>query len=91
MPLRIIRRCIQRRLVDEVLTEAELAELRCIRRLAGLGVNPAGVGIVLRMRRQIEALQAEIARLENLLAISTSLEVSETWLQSLPWDPEDSE
>ena len=91
MPLRIIRRCIQRRLVDEVLTEAELAELRCIRRLAGLGVNPAGVEMILRMRRQIEELQAEIARLEQLLATSMSLEVPEMRPRSLPWDQEDSE
>ena len=91
MPLRIIRRCIQHRLVDEVLTEAELAELRCIRRLTGLGVNPAGVEIVLRMRRKIEELQAEIARLEQLLATSMSLEVPEMWLRSLPWDQEDTE
>lgn len=73
----IVRRCIQQRLVDEVLTEADLAELRCIRRLTDLGVNMAGVEIVLRMRRQIEELQAEIARLERLLAASTALETPE--------------
>jgi len=50
------------------LTEAELAELRRIRRLTDLGVNLAGVEIILNMRRQIEALQAEVARLEQLLA-----------------------
>ena len=55
-----VRRYIQRGLVSETLTEAELAELRRIRRLTGLGVNLAGVGIILRMRRQIEELQADV-------------------------------
>jgi len=77
MSPRIVRRCVQQRLVNEVLTEADLAELRCIRRLTDLGVNMAGVEIVLRMRRQIEELQAEIARLERLLEASTALETPE--------------
>jgi len=68
MSPRTVRRYIRRGLAAEVLTEAELAELRRIRRLTDLGVNLAGVEIILNMRRQIEALQAEVARLEQLLA-----------------------
>lgn len=64
---RTVRRYAQRRLVSEMLTETDLAELRRIRRLTGLGVNLAGVEIILRMRGQIRELQAEITRLQALL------------------------
>lgn len=53
---RDIRRYVQRGLVSEMLTEADLAELRRIRRLINLGVNLAGVEIILHMRRRIEGL-----------------------------------
>jgi hypothetical protein len=62
-----VRRYIRRGLVNEALTEAELAELRRIRRLTGLGVNLSGVEIILRMRRQIEELKAEMDRLHAFL------------------------
>jgi MerR family transcriptional regulator/heat shock protein HspR len=43
--------------------EAELAQLRRIRRLnEDLGINTAGVEVVLRLLGEIEALQAELAR-----------------------------
>ena len=64
---RTVRRYIQRGLVSEVLTEADLIELRRIRRLTDLGINLAGVEVILRMRRRIEELQAEVARLQALL------------------------
>ena len=54
-------------LIHSVLTVDEIAELRRVRRLTSLGVNLAGVEIILRMRRRIEHLQAEIDRLEALL------------------------
>ena len=54
---RSVRRYVQRGLVSEKLTETELAELRRIRRLTDLGVNLAGVEIILRMRRQIVELR----------------------------------
>ncbi len=62
-----VRRYIRRGLLSEALTEADLAELRRIRRLTGLGVNLAGVEVVLRMRRNIKELQAEVDRLQALL------------------------
>lgn len=65
-----VRRYVRRGFVDELLTEADLTELRRIRRLTNLGVNLAGVEIILYMRQQIEELQAEVARLERLLASS---------------------
>ncbi len=65
---RTVRRYIRRGLASEMLTEDDLAELRRIRRLTDLGVNLAGVEIILRMRRQIEELRAEVARLQAHLA-----------------------
>lgn len=62
---RIVRRCIRWGLVGKALTEAELGELRRIRRLSSLGINFAGIDVILRMRRRIQALQAEIERLET--------------------------
>jgi MerR family transcriptional regulator/heat shock protein HspR len=65
---RTVRRYIRRGLASEILTDDDLAELRRIRRLTDLGVNLAGVEIILRMRRQIEELHAEVARLQALLS-----------------------
>jgi MerR family transcriptional regulator/heat shock protein HspR len=65
---RTVRRYIRRGLASEILTDDDLAELRRIRRLTDLGVNLAGVEIILRMHRQIEELQAEMAWLRALLA-----------------------
>jgi MerR family transcriptional regulator/heat shock protein HspR len=64
---RTVRRYIQRGLVSEVLTEADLTRLRRIRRLTDLGVNLAGVEIILRMRRRIEELQSKAKELERHL------------------------
>jgi pyruvate/2-oxoglutarate dehydrogenase complex dihydrolipoamide acyltransferase (E2) component len=61
----IVRRCIRLQLVGQTLTEAELARLRRIRRLKELGVNLAGIEIILRMRRQIKDLQVQLERLES--------------------------
>jgi MerR family transcriptional regulator/heat shock protein HspR len=62
---RTIRRYIRRGLVAENLTEEQLKELRRIRRLTQLGINLAGVEVVLHMRRQVEELRAELDRLRN--------------------------
>jgi MerR family transcriptional regulator/heat shock protein HspR len=58
---RTVRRYIRRGLIGETLTEDELFVLRRIRRLTDLGVNLSGVEVILHMRHQIEALQAELA------------------------------
>jgi MerR family transcriptional regulator/heat shock protein HspR len=62
-----VRRYVRRGLVGTPLTEASLVELRRIRRLTDLGVNLAGVQVILRMRQRIEDLQAEVDRLQTLL------------------------
>ena len=61
---RSIRRYIERRLVNEALSEAELVRLRRIRRLTELGINLAGIEVILDMRRRIEDLQLRVAQLE---------------------------
>jgi hypothetical protein len=55
-----VERIFARGLVVEPLTEADLVELRRIRRLRELGVNMSGIEIILRMRRRIETLRAEL-------------------------------
>ena len=62
-----VRRYIRRGLVQRPLTEADLITLRRIRRLTDLGLNLAGVEVVVRMRQLIEELQAEETRLRALL------------------------
>jgi MerR family transcriptional regulator/heat shock protein HspR len=53
----VVRYCMEVGLVSSRLTQEELAELRRVRRLTELGVNLAGIEIILRMRRRIQGLQ----------------------------------
>jgi DNA-binding transcriptional MerR regulator len=62
----VVRRYIQLGLINSVLTHEDLATLRRVRRLRSLGVNQAGIEIILRMRQQIEALRTENAHLRSL-------------------------
>ncbi|MGD2103731.1 MAG: hypothetical protein PVJ55_01265 [Anaerolineae bacterium] len=59
----VARRCVEVGLMERELTEPDLAELRRVRRLMALGINLSGVEVILCMRRRIEELQAELARL----------------------------
>jgi DNA-binding transcriptional MerR regulator len=61
-----IRRCVQVGLVNDPLTEDDLANLRRVRRLTELEVNMAGAEIIIRMRHRILALQAELAYWKQL-------------------------
>ena len=57
-----------RRMVDA----EELSLQRSARRLrAELGINAAGAEVILRMRRQMIALQAQMAELEAQMALNT--------------------
>jgi hypothetical protein len=88
--------CVERSLVVEPLTERDLADLRRIRRLRELGVNMAGIEVILHMRRRIEALQSELARWEQSWSRAGWIERAElpdptplaNWQQLLPWEPE---
>lgn len=65
--VRVVRYCIEVGVTDADLTENDVAELRRVRRLMSLGINLPGVEVILRMRRRIKDLDAEIARLERRL------------------------
>ncbi len=52
-------------MMDEDLTDRDLAELRRVRRLMALGINLPGVEVILRMRRRMQELQAELERLQR--------------------------
>jgi DNA-binding transcriptional MerR regulator len=60
-----IHHCVRISLVSDSLTEEDLVELRRVRRLTELEVNLAGVEIILRMRRRIVELQAELVHLRQ--------------------------
>lgn len=72
LPAEVVEYCLEVGLVQPGLTRHDLAELRRIRRLQHqLDVNLAGAEIILRMRRQMQAMQAE---LETLTAEMTHME-----------------
>lgn len=52
--------CLEVELVGQALADSDLAELRRVRRLLDLEVNLAGVEIILRMRQQMRAMQAQL-------------------------------
>ena len=68
----VVRHCVKIGLVQEELTERDLAALRRVRRLMTLGINLPGVEVVFHMRRRIQELQAEVLRLESLVRSRTS-------------------
>jgi hypothetical protein len=86
---RVVQECVERRLVREPLTDADLAELRRIRRLQELGVNIQGVEIILHMRRRIQKLQAELDRWERLWGRRGWSEPKDPWQRLLPWEQGD--
>ena len=79
-----VRECVERRLVREPLSAADLAELRRIRRLQELGVNLQGIEIILHMRRRIQALQADLDRWGRTWARRGWSEPKDPWQRLLP-------
>lgn len=61
--VQVVHYCIEVGLMEEELNEADLYELRRVRRLMSLGVNLHGAEIILRMRRRIQELEGELERL----------------------------
>ncbi|MCK6630497.1 MAG: hypothetical protein L6R45_35665 [Anaerolineae bacterium] len=64
--------CLEAELVEQALTEPDLAELRRVRRLLDLEVNLAGVEIILRMRRQMLAMQSQLEALTSEMRATQS-------------------
>jgi DNA-binding transcriptional MerR regulator len=88
LPPQVVAECVERNLIQEPLTDADLLELRRIRRLQELGVNLQGIEIILRMRRRIQLLQVELARWERAWGSSRGTESYEIWQRLLPWKPD---
>ncbi len=65
----VVQYCIEVGVMEERLTEEDLAELRRVRRLMSLGINLPGAEVILRMRRRIQELEAEVAQLERDLRL----------------------
>lgn len=96
LSLQVLEECVERELVSDRLTNADLAELRRIRRLQELGVNMSGIEIILHMRLRLRALQAELARWEprqSRTGFGGPVDVvgsrsSANWQRQLPWEPD---
>ena len=83
-----VQRLIARRLVVEPLAEADLAEMRRIRRLQELGVNLAGIEIILHMRQRIIEQRADLARRGRAMPRREHPPVQDKWQMLLRWDPD---
>ena len=82
-----MRRYVRRGLVNETLSEADLEDLCRVRRLTDLGINLAGVEAILRMRRRIEELQAQVRMIEaRRQSGSPSPAMTEVWMVISPDD-----
>ncbi len=67
-------------------SEDELAELRRVRRLREeLGLEHPAIEIVLRMRRRIQLLQAEVRRLELVIRSRAIARGQQEWVEA-EWD-----
>jgi hypothetical protein len=88
LPPQVVEECVERSLVHQPLTEADLLELRRIRRLQDLGVNLQGIEIILHMRRRIQVLQVELTRWERTWGSRVETESYEIWQRLLPWKPD---
>ena len=84
----LVEECLERRLVNQPLTDADLSELRRIRRLQELGVNLQGIEVILRMRRRMKALQTELARRNPLWEGLLWTGANDLWQRRLPSDPD---
>jgi DNA-binding transcriptional MerR regulator len=71
--------------VNEALSEAELVRLRRIRRLTELGINLAGIEVILDMRCRIEELQKQVVQLESKAGSSPDQGLEHDRVQLLEW------
>ena len=64
--------CLDVELIRQPMTELDLAELRWAHRLLDLEVNLAGLEIILRMRKQMCAMQAQLEAMAAEMAAAQS-------------------
>jgi DNA-binding transcriptional MerR regulator len=88
LSVRQVRKCIERGFIVEPLSADDLRELRRIRRLQELGVNWAGIEIILSMRRRLLAMQAERTRRVRTRPWPGLLDAGDLWQRRLPWEPD---
>jgi hypothetical protein len=81
-----VAQALARGLVKEPLRDADLVELRRVRRLQELGVNLAGIEIIMHMRRRIQALEAELAGWERRRGKPEWPQLEDSWQRLLAWD-----
>lgn len=86
---RLVRQCVVRNLVREPLTEEDLAELRRIRRLLELGINMAGIEVILRMRRRLLEMSAGRRMAAWEWPGDEVMDLNARWQRLLPWEREE--
>jgi hypothetical protein len=86
----IIEECIERRMVNQPLTDTDVSELRRIRRLQELGINLQGIEVILRMRRRMKALQSERTRRNRRWSGLLWAAEDDLWQRRLPRNSESS-
>ena len=86
---RQVRECLVRSLVQEPLTEDDLAELRRIRRLLELGINLPGIEVILRMRRRLLAMNASRRAAAWGWPGDDLMDLDARCQRLLPWEPEE--
>ena len=88
LSVEIIQDCVTRRLVTEPLTDRDLAILRRVRRLQELGINMAGIEVILHMRHRLESLQEEAGPAERSWQWSVHTETDRVWERMLHLEPD---
>jgi DNA-binding transcriptional MerR regulator len=88
LSVRQVRACLERGFIVEPLSADDLRELRRIRRLRELGVNWAGIEIILNMRRRLLAAQAERTRRARIRQWPGLPDTGDLWQRRLPWEPD---
>jgi hypothetical protein len=88
LSVEIIQECVTRRLVAEPLTNRDLTTLRRVRRLRELGINMAGIEVILHMRHRLEILQGEAGLGERNWQWSVHAETNRVWERMLHLEPD---
>ncbi|MBN1656911.1 MAG: hypothetical protein JXA93_00845 [Anaerolineae bacterium] len=85
----LVQECVMRQIVPDPLTGDDLQELRRVRRLQDLGINLQGIEVIMHMREQIQALRAEMERMQRLFGAPTWGDVDAEWRRLPPASDQD--